>query len=107
MLHQRPQQSRRGEEGIVFDDDKPTRIDRRGEKGKVYSHDAGTQLDNVIQVDGEVVAAYWYEILDAKGWVRGRHPGEGAEGEIGHVGAYFVDSVVMDFPAGSEFESVL
>ncbi len=101
MLHQRPQQSRRGEDRIVFDDDEPARIDRRGEQGEMDAHDAGAEGDDVIPVDGDVVAEYGDDAIDRKGRVGSGHPGEGTEGKISHVGADLVDAEVVDLETRS------
>ena len=66
------------------------------------AHDAGAEGNDVVPVDGDVVAEYGDDAIDRKSRVRSGHPGEGTEGEIGHVGADLVDAEVVDFEAGSK-----
>ena len=68
------------------------------------AHDAGAEGDDVVPVDGDSVAEYGDDAVDLKGRVRSGHPGEGTEGEIGHVGADLVDAEIVDFEAGSKLE---
>ncbi len=68
------------------------------------AHDAGAEGDDVVPVDGDVVAEYGDNAVDRKGRVGSGHPGDGTEGEIGHVGANLVDAEVVDLEAGSKLE---
>jgi hypothetical protein len=75
-----------------------TGIDRRREQDEMHPHDARAHLCHIVPVDVGRVAQYGHEAGDLDFGVARC---QGAEGEAGHVGADFVEAVVVDFPLGA------